>query len=349
MTVKFQVQARMPQAQAFLGWLQDHLHAEGVHVQRTAQALQLHMPEVGTLAFHRCSDHGFDCEIAATDARMASLVQLSLDEHAQEFLHARGMPASALQLNWSGLPTSELQHRFQVAQVIRVRDLTPHMRRVRLAVPVMDAFAGDGLHVRLVFPAAEDPTVWPRTDAQGRLVWEPETTPLPQRVYTIRHCDAASGWLEIDIVRHAHHAPGAQWIAHVKVGGQVGLLGPAGGSLPDAAHLYLVADMAALPAALRIAQAQAARGRGWQLLALGSETADAAYAPISPQVQWHIGVRQTQSSAVDAWLRQQPTTHPTPPTLWLAGSQQLVQAVRTALRTAPISGLAQHKLAAYWK
>jgi NADPH-dependent ferric siderophore reductase len=350
MIVDFHVQARMPQAAAFLVWLQEHLQAEGVQVQRTAQGLQLHMPQIGSLAFHRCSDEGFDGDIAAADARMAALIQLSLEEHAQEFLHARGAPANALQLNWRGLPTSDLQHRFQVVKVIGVHDLTPHMRRVRLAVPVIDAFAGDGLHVRLVLPIPGCAPIWPHTDAQGRLVWNAGQTPLPQRIYTIRQCSTAQGWLEIDIVRHAHQAPGAQWISQVKLGDAVGLLGPAGGSVPDAARLHLVADMAALPAALRIAQAQAARGGRWQLLALGSDARDAAYAPASAHVhvQWHIGTPQSHITVVDAWLRQQ-ATDAQPHTVWLAGSQQLVHAVRAALRAAPIPGLEQPKLAAYWK
>ncbi|MGE8398127.1 MAG: siderophore-interacting protein, partial [Comamonas sp.] len=155
--------------------------------------------------------------------------------------------------------------------------------------------------------------------------------------------------VEVDIVRHDHAAPGACWIAQVQPGDTVGLLGPAGGSLPDSDALLLVADMAALPAALRIAQAQSLRGGTWQLLALGTHASDCDYVPASAQVHWHIGPVPSQAAAVDAWLRTQCLSMPTPPSLWLAGNHTLVQDLRAALQAAPIDALAQCKLATYWQ
>jgi len=348
MGVQFHVQAQMPHATTFLDWLQHHLQTEGVQVLPHATRLTLHMPEVGTLAFAQRSAHGFACAVEAVDARMAQLIQLSLEEHAQEFLTAQGTPPSALQWQWSGLPRSDAAHRFQVVQISAVQALTPHMRRVRLAVPEMAPFAGDGLHVRLLLPPPATHVEWPSLDTHGRLQWANGQTPLPQRIYTIRNSNAEAGWLDIDIVRHDHHAPGAQWIAQVQPGDRVGLLGPAGGALPQASHLLLVADMAALPAALRIAQQQTQCGGSWQLLAMSAHRDDLAYCPPAPQVQWHVGDVSSQPAAVLQWLHAQAAAHPQTQ-LWLAAGQALVQATKAALQDESIKGLATHKMAAYWK
>lgn len=348
MAQHFHVQARMPHAPAFLTWLQSHLEAEGVQPLPSAQGVKLHMPQVGTLAFHSSHAGGFSCDIEAVDHRMAELIQLSLDEHAQEFLADHEAPSSALQLEWHGLPTADLRHRFQVVTVIAVTDITPHMRRVRLAVPVMAPLAGDGLHVRLLLPQANTAVQWPQLNAQGRLQWSAGQPPLPQRIYTIRQCDTQAQWLDIDIVRHDHDAHGAKWLAQVKMGDHVGLLGPSGGTIPQVPHLLLVADMAALPAALRIAQQQAARGNRWQLLALATHAADTAYIPAAAHVQWHVGDIASQPTAVHHWLRTQAASTPSDTLLWLAGGKMLVQAMKATLKASPLDTLGTHKLSVYW-
>lgn len=349
MTLHFHVQARMPHAPAFLAWLQSHLEAEGVLLHPSPQGLTLHMPQVGTLAFHSRHAEGFHCDIDAVDDRMAELIQLSLDEHAQEFLTDNGASASALQLEWHGLPTADLRYRFQVVQIIAVTDITPHMRRVRLAVPVMTALADDGLHVRLLLPPPNATVQWPQLNAQGRLQWAAGQTPLPQRIYTIRQYDTRAQWVDIDIVRHDHDAPGAQWLAQAKPGDHVGLLGPSGGHLPQAPHLLLVADMTALPAALRIAQQQGTRGSCWQLLALATHAGDTAYIPAAAHVQWHVGDIASQPAAVQHWLRAQAASATADTQLWLAGGKALVQATKTALKTHPLATGIEHKLAVYWQ
>ena len=349
MTLHFHVQARMPHAPAFLAWLQSHLEAEGVLLHPSPPGLTLHMPQVGTLAFHSRHAEGFHCDINAMDDRMAELIQLSLDEHAQEFLTDHGASASALQLEWHGLPTADLRYRFQVVQIIAVTDITPHMRRVRLAVPVMTALADDGLHVRLLLPPPNATVQWPQLNAQGRLQWAAGQTPLPQRIYTIRQYDTRAQWVDIDIVRHDHDAPGAQWLAQAKPGDHVGLLGPSGGHLPQAPHLLLVADMTALPAALRIAQQQGTRGSCWQLLALATHADDTAYIPAAAHVQWHVGDIASQPAAVQHWLRAQAASATADTQLWLAGGKALVQATKTALKTHPLATGIEHKLAVYWQ
>ena len=77
----------------------------------------------------------------------------------------------------------------------------------------MTPLAADGLHVRLLLPQTNTTVQWPQLNAQGRLQWDAGQTPLPQRIYTIRQYDTRAQWVDIDIVRHDHDAPGAQWLA----------------------------------------------------------------------------------------------------------------------------------------
>jgi NADPH-dependent ferric siderophore reductase len=338
----------MPQAQAFVNWLHAHLSAEGVQVTPTPTGLSMHMPQVGSLAFHGIEAERFACDITPVDDRMAELIELSLDEHAQEFLQQQGLPVERLQLHWQARPRRPQAHRFQRVTVCAVHDLTPHLRRVHLAVPVIQPFAGDGLHVRLLLPRAGEPVAWPGLDAGGRLQWPAGQLPLPQRIYTIRHSDAAQGWIELDIVRHTHDAPGAQWITRVQPGDVVGLLGPPGGSLPQAEHLVLIADLTALPAAARMAEMQSRRGGTVQLHALLEHAEDAAYLPAAPHVHVHIGDASAFSRQARATLSALPVPGGPSCAVWVAGHQSLMQGLRAWLRQQPLPHLAPPKLAVYW-
>lgn len=345
MSGRLQGRAAMPQAREFLHWLQLHLEGEGVQTEVSQGRWQLCMPQVGRLQFHSLTSDSLVCDVWPIDAQMAELIVLSLLEHAQEFLVQQGLPAEASGWQWSGLEP-QLAHRFQLARILEIRDLTANLRRVRLALPNLAAVAGAGLHVRLLLPQAGVQPQWPSVCGQGQLIWP--GAPLPQRIYTLRRVDLGQGWAEIDILRHAHPGPGGEWLQQAAVGQLVGLLGPAGGRLPEAEHLWLVADLTGLPAAARIMEARRAQGQRFDCLILAEDGADCAYLQADPRVRWHIGPGAGFGRAVTDWLSTSPGLDCQSATLWLAGHASLVQQVRQWLKRQPADWLATRKLAVYW-
>lgn len=140
----------------------------------------------------------------------------------------------------------------RVAEVLRVRPLTPQMIRVVLGGPGLESFdAGEFTdhYVKLVFPppgaayghpvdmdaaqATDDRTQWPLT-----------------RAYTVRAWDPGTRELTIDFVVHGDEGIAGPWAAQATPGQQIALLGPGGGYAPDTSadwHLF-VGDASALPA-----------------------------------------------------------------------------------------------------
>jgi NADPH-dependent ferric siderophore reductase len=136
-------------------------------------------------------------------------------------------------------------------RVLRIADVTPHMRRITLAGENLQRFASGGLHVRLLFPKESAAPGWPVTGEDGRPSWPGERPDI--RVYTIRRIDVEAGEVDIDFVLHEGDAmPGAGFAARAKAGDVVGMTGPGGGSVGDADWYLLAGDETALPAISRI-------------------------------------------------------------------------------------------------
>lgn len=196
----------------------------------------------------RSQGGGFEILLEAADRTSLAYLQLGLT-YRLSTLDRR------LQPDWeSDNKPGMLLPYFREMRVVSVTDVTPRLRRVRLAGEDLARFARDGLHVRLLFPpeGAERP-VWPRIGKNGDAVWpEDEDRPVA-RVYTIRRIDVARGLVEIDMVLHGgDDYPGAGWAARATPGDIVGMTGPGGGGVPKARKLVLLGDETALPAIGRI-------------------------------------------------------------------------------------------------
>lgn len=175
----------------------------------------------------------------------------TLQEAAVE--HLAGLNP-ALRLDWSDAPRAgATPPNFSLARVAGVRQLTPHFLRLRLESDRLDRLARDMIHFRLVLPQPSGPPLWPRLDADGKTAW-PEGLHRP--AYTVAAIDPANGWLETDIFIH-DGGRACTFAGQAVVGAQVGLNGPGGGGIPQAAHLVLAGDETAYPAMARIAAAQA--------------------------------------------------------------------------------------------
>ncbi|QJW36770.1 siderophore-interacting protein [Cellulosimicrobium protaetiae] len=146
------------------------------------------------------------------------------------------------------------------AEVARVVDVTPRMRRVTLVGPELEAFERDGLpmpafdapwfddHVKIVLASDGDvASALPVQRAHG-IDWPP--APNRQgRDYTPRRWDAAAGELDLDLVLHGD-GPAAAWAQAARPGSELWFVGPKASTVwPDDVDWALLAgDETALPA-----------------------------------------------------------------------------------------------------
>jgi NADPH-dependent ferric siderophore reductase len=214
-------------------------------------------------------------------------------------------------------------------EVVEAVDLGPRMRRILLS--------GRGL---------EDFSYQPGQDVM--LVLSGGERPLSRR-YSIRRFDQHSKTLELNIVAHGVHGPGAEWASATQPGDRINGVGPRGKiSLDPAAdwHLFLGDDTAA-PASLNMLEALPAGVSGFTFLEV-TAAEDELSTSSSQRVNWlHRGDTQASSSdlLVDAMNSVELPAgrgH-----VYMAGEVQIVAAVQ---RAALARGLAPDQLSpkAYW-
>ena len=116
-------------------------------------------------------------------------------------------------------------------EVIRVKQITPHMRRVTLG--------GEGL---ASFPADQE-------SAYLKMMFRQDGSDRPMlRTYTVRY--QRDDEIDVDFVLHHDGGPAANWAATVKPGETIEVRGPGPKKLVDttADWFLIVGDMTALPA-----------------------------------------------------------------------------------------------------
>ncbi|NHF73839.1 siderophore-interacting protein [Paracoccus xiamenensis] len=160
---------------------------------------------------------------------------------------------TAQALSWTG-PEQAGAHppNFSLGRVAWVRPLGQNFLRMRIEGQGLERLARDMIHFRFVLPQADGATQWPRLTAAGQAVWPQE---LHRPAYTISAIDAAAGWLETDIFVHDGGRICA-FAANTAAGIEVGLTGPGGGGMPQAASLLIGGDETAYPALARIIAVQ---------------------------------------------------------------------------------------------
>jgi len=137
-----------------------------------------------------------------------------------------------------------------VAQVDRVEQLTPHMRRIVLGGPGLAGFAAGEWtdhYVKLLF--AVEGVDYPEPFDLGRIREELPREHWPRtRTYTVRRWDGQE--LTIDVVVHGDEGLAGPWATRVQPGDVVRFAGPGGAYTPDPDadwHLF-AGDESAIPA-----------------------------------------------------------------------------------------------------
>jgi NADPH-dependent ferric siderophore reductase len=213
-------------------------------------------------------------------------------------------------------------------EVVEATDLGPHMRRIRLSSPALADFAYEpGQDIMLVLSGGERPLC---------------------RRYTIRGFETASRTLELNVVAHGVHGPGAEWASSASPGDRVNGVGPRGKIFIDREadwHLFL-GDESAAPGYLHMLEALGAQGLGQAYLEVASGADELPTSADGVTWLYRGDVPATQSSMlVDAI-----TAADLPEgrgRVYIAGEVQIVNAV---LRAALARGLSADQLApkAYW-
>lgn len=166
---------------------------------------------------------------------------------------------------WTGdlsVETSLAQFREMV--VTEVRDLTPHMRRIRLAGQDLNRFAKfGGMHIRMLFPTSDVPDpLWPVLGGNGLPVWPADDRRPTARVYTIRALDVAQGIMDVDFLVHPGESVGSAWAMQAVAGMKIGIMGPVGRPVRQAEWYVMGADETGLPALARMLEALPAQTKG---------------------------------------------------------------------------------------
>ncbi|WP_292588592.1 siderophore-interacting protein [Mesorhizobium sp.] len=202
-------------------------------------------------------DHGVLVRVAAEDETCLSYMKMIFAGHIAAHLR------TTEGLRWQGDGTDAgTPVFFREISVLSSTNLSPHMRRLRFSVRDLGRFAHGGFHVRLLLPPAGRQAVWPTMGADGLIVWPSGEDALTIRVYTIRALDMAEGWLDIDFVLHpGTETPAATFAQNARVGDIIGMIGPGGGSLPEASNLLLLGDDTAVPAIGRMLEELAPSAR----------------------------------------------------------------------------------------
>ncbi|MDF3853485.1 NADPH-dependent ferric siderophore reductase [Paracoccus pantotrophus] len=256
---------------------------------------------------------------------------------------AQHLPTAAAALRWpSAEDAGKPPGHFSLAHVAEVAPLCRDFLRVRLAAPDLHRLATeDSLHFRLVLPQPGDEAPeWPRLGAHGQILWPRGDKALHRPVYTVRRIDADAGWLDLDIFDH----PGgraAHWARMVRADRQVGLLGPSGGGVPQAAQLMLAGDETAWPAIARILESRAGTARG-EVFLLGARPDYPLPRPAGFRMRHLPG----GTAALCALLRAAP---PRPDSyLWAAAEKSGIAALRALLLETLGHDRVLSHLAAYW-
>jgi NADPH-dependent ferric siderophore reductase len=173
--------------------------------------------------------------------------------------------------------------------------------------------------------------------------------PLSRR-YTIRSFDPASRILELNVVAHGVHGPGAQWAASTQPGERINGVGPRGKIFVNPSadwHLFL-GDESAAAASLAMLEALPAGSRGFACIEVATPSDNLAVAS-DHDVKWLHRGPETPAWASDRLVKamQEFELPPGRGHVYFAGEVKVVAAIQ---RAALARGLAPEQLSpkAYW-
>ncbi len=189
-------------------------------------------------------------------ARIKDLLATAVEVYARE---------ESPEIVWTGDLAEETRlAQFREMVVTDIRDLTPHMRRIRFAGEDLSRFAKfGGMHIRMLFPTRDVPDpLWPVLGGNGLPVWPADDRRPVARVYTIRKLDVAEGIIDVDFLVHPGESVGSAWAMQAAPGMKLGIMGPVGRPVRQADWYVMGADETGLPALARLLETLPRQTRG---------------------------------------------------------------------------------------
>lgn len=243
---------------------------------------------------------------------------------------------------------------FRKMTVVDVLDLTPRMRRIRLAGEDLGRFGKfQGMHIRILFPTktAPDP-VWPSLGANGLPVWPSDDRRPVARVYTIRALDLDAGYMDVDFLIHEGESVGSAWAVQARAGHKIGIMGPVGRPVRPAEWYVLGADETGLPAVGRLLETLPSQTRGIAFVEI-ADKAERQQINNVTQIELRWLERDGKAPGTDERLAEQTLSAAWPKEAtafgWFAAEAEAAKLVRETWRGQMGLGRDQTIAAAYWR
>lgn len=238
-------------------------------------------------------------------------------------------------------------------EVVETEVLSPHLLRVVLGGPGLDAFepiTDTDQYVNCFFLPEGAPYEVPFTDDDVRELPR-DQRPFARRI-TVRAWDPQTRQLTLDFVAHGEIGYAGRWALHAQPGDRLQLRGPAGGYRPeDDADSYLfVGDASALPAIAASAEA-VPEGRPVVIVAevRSAEDEIPLASPGELTVHW---VHTVDGGDPDLRLADAVTALPRPEgvvSAFVHGEAESIRAVRRVLLSEGIVAEARLSCSPYWR
>ncbi|MEM1237047.1 MAG: siderophore-interacting protein [Pseudomonadota bacterium] len=217
--------------------------------------------------------------------------------------------------------------------------ISPNFTRLRLSGD-FSAFqkTGAGLHFRPLFGPEGAP--WPYLDDRGLTTWPEGPGAWHRPPYTVRK--QADGWIDVDIVLHAGGRV-TEWCERAEVGQELAIMGPSGGSQPEAGWLGLFGDETALPVIMRMIEDATAGTQGIAYLALRDD------ADLQALPETDITVQRVDMADADAltWALEATVLPDNDRHLFFAAERNQASRAREIYRAKGLTA-AESKAASYW-
>lgn len=227
----------------------------------------------------RAESRGVHVRVEGPNEGVLIFFKEDLAEHVAEL-----DPTAAANIRWTGetAVVGALPSNFKVLSLVGSGPVFPGLHRVTLAHDDVSSLAAGGVHLRLMMPLEPGRTPeWPRMAANGTPVWPQGENKLHARTITLRHVRPEDGEVDIDVVSHDQGMI-SNWSLRAQPGDTVGIMGPAGLTLPPhSQHLFLAADGTGLPALARLIDDLPEDATGDAVVAVADAYDPANYLPTS--------------------------------------------------------------------
>ncbi|WP_211212984.1 siderophore-interacting protein [Actinopolyspora mortivallis] len=245
-----------------------------------------------------------------------------------------------------------VRSRYRQLEVARVERITPLMKRVVLTGEELADFVSSGTdqRIKLCLPRPGLPT--PLGNSRAEVFAAPPHQQPKQRTYTVRWFDPRRRELAVDLVLHAHEAPGATWAANVRAGDRVVTVGPSPSYTPspEADPLVLVGDETALPAVCAILE-ELPTGVPARVFVEADTAAERDYVPSTLPGEWTWLFREGEppgrSEALPEAVRSAELGEH--PHLWVGAEASVVERIREFGEKTLGLGRSRTYALAYWR